>query len=114
MRLTHLYSVFLTLYSLLSIPSFQYTHRMAEHILRWGLLGTARINRSVISPLRNSPRNKLTAVCSRSADKVKAYADEWEIVLVDDASSDSSDERTLELTAQSPYGQRTSLSESAS
>ncbi len=52
---------------------------MAEHILRWGLLGTARINRSVIPPLRNSARNKLTAVCSRSADKVKAYADEWGI-----------------------------------
>ena len=52
---------------------------MAEHILRWGLLGTARINRSVISPLRNSPRNRLSAVASRSAEKAHSYADEWKI-----------------------------------
>ncbi len=52
---------------------------MAEHILRWGLLGTARINRAVIPPLRNSSRNKLTAVASRSGEKVSTYADEWGI-----------------------------------
>ena len=52
---------------------------MAEYILRWGLLGTARINRAVIPPLRNSPRNKLTAVASRSGEKVNTYADEWGI-----------------------------------
>ena len=72
-----LHSSFLILNFL--IPRDQYTHRMPEHILRWGLLGTARINRAVIPPLRNSARNTLTAVASRSSEKVKAYADEWGI-----------------------------------
>jgi xylose dehydrogenase (NAD/NADP) len=47
--------------------------------LRWGLLGTARINRSVIPPLRTSPRNELAAVASRSAEKAGLYAREWRI-----------------------------------
>lgn len=50
-----------------------------DRILRWGLLSTARINRSVIAPLRVSPRNTLAAVASRDADKVKAYAEQWQI-----------------------------------
>ncbi len=52
---------------------------MTDRILRWGLLGTARINRALIPPLRMSPRNRLTAVASRSAEKARAYASEWEI-----------------------------------
>jgi len=48
-------------------------------LLGWGLLGTARINRMVIPPLRVSPRNRLAAVASRSADRAAAYAREWGI-----------------------------------
>ena len=47
--------------------------------LRWGLLSTANINRSLITPLRTSARNKLVAVASRDGFKAKAYAAEWKI-----------------------------------
>jgi len=47
--------------------------------LRWGLLGTARINRSLIPALRTSSRNELAAVASRDAAKAAAYAREWGI-----------------------------------
>jgi predicted dehydrogenase len=47
--------------------------------LRWGLLSTARINRSVIPPLRASSRNELAAVASRSRERAEAYAREWHI-----------------------------------
>jgi predicted dehydrogenase len=52
---------------------------MTNRILRWGLLSTARINRSLIPPLGASPRNKLVAVASRERSKAEAYAREWEI-----------------------------------
>lgn len=52
---------------------------MTDHILRWGILGTGRINRALISPLRISPRNRLAAVASRDADRARAYAAEWDI-----------------------------------
>ncbi len=52
---------------------------MSERVLNWGLLSTARINRAVIPPIRNSKRNRLTAVASRSQDKADAYAREWKI-----------------------------------
>ncbi len=53
---------------------------MADHArLRWGLLGTARINRAVIAPLRSSKRSQLVAVASRSQDKASAYAAQWGI-----------------------------------
>jgi len=42
--------------------------------LHWGLLGTARINRALIPPLRASARNELVAVASRSIEKAEAYA----------------------------------------
>jgi len=48
-------------------------------ILRWGLLGTAHINKSLIPPLRSSRRNQLAAVASRSLEKAQAYAREWRI-----------------------------------
>lgn len=48
-------------------------------ILRWGLLGTADINRALIPPLRLSKRNKLLAVASRSQQKADAYARERKI-----------------------------------
>ncbi len=52
---------------------------MLKRVLRWGLLGTARINRSIIPPLRASERNQLTAVASRSLAQAQAYAAEWNI-----------------------------------
>lgn len=47
--------------------------------LRWGLLGTARINRAVIPALRASVRNRLVAVASRRPGPAQAYAKEWGI-----------------------------------
>ena len=47
--------------------------------LAWGLLGTARINRALIPPLRSSPRNRLRAVASRRPETAAAYAREWGI-----------------------------------
>ncbi len=52
---------------------------MAERILRWGLLGTARINRRVIPALRASSGNRLVAVASRDAARAAEYATEWGI-----------------------------------
>lgn len=52
---------------------------MSNRILRWGLLSTAHINRSVIAPLRMSPRNQLVAVASRDQAKADEYARKWEI-----------------------------------
>ncbi len=47
--------------------------------VRWGLLSTANINRRVIPSISSSERGKLAAVASRSAEKARAYAKEWEI-----------------------------------
>ena len=47
--------------------------------LRWGLLSTARINRSVISPIRVSKKSELLAVASRSQERASQYAANWEI-----------------------------------
>jgi predicted dehydrogenase len=53
---------------------------MADHApLRWGLLGTARINRAVIVPIRSSKISQLVAVASRSEIKASAYAAQWSI-----------------------------------
>ena len=52
---------------------------MSERVLNWGLLSTARINRAVITPLRNSKRNRLAAVASRSQPHADAYAREWKL-----------------------------------
>jgi xylose dehydrogenase (NAD/NADP) len=52
---------------------------MTNHILRWGLLSTARINRSLIPPLRASSRHRLVAVASRDLDKARSYAAAWQI-----------------------------------
>ncbi len=50
-----------------------------DRVLRWGLLGTARINRSLIPPLRSSQDNRLVAVASRDGARAAAYAREWGI-----------------------------------
>jgi D-xylose 1-dehydrogenase (NADP+, D-xylono-1,5-lactone-forming) len=47
--------------------------------LRWGLLSTARINRSLIPAIRASARSALTTVASRTPDRARAYAAEWRI-----------------------------------
>jgi len=47
--------------------------------LRWGLLGTARINQAVIGPIRKSNHSQLTAVASRSQDQAEQYAKSWGI-----------------------------------
>ncbi|MBN1450804.1 MAG: Gfo/Idh/MocA family oxidoreductase [Anaerolineales bacterium] len=52
---------------------------MSSKILNWGLLSTARINRSVIPPLRASKRNHLLAVASRTGESAEAYARKWKI-----------------------------------
>ena len=48
-------------------------------MLRWGLLGTARINRALIPAIRASARSQLVGVASRAADRASAYAAEWGI-----------------------------------
>ncbi len=47
--------------------------------LRWGLLGTARINRQIIAALRNSKFSEVYAVASRTAEHAIEYAQEWKI-----------------------------------
>jgi predicted dehydrogenase len=49
---------------------------MSERILNWGLLSTGNINRALITPLRASSRNRLTAVASRDLVHAQAYAAE--------------------------------------
>src|SRR5215211_4965229 len=52
---------------------------MANNVLHWGLLSTARINRALITPLRASKRNRLMAVASRTQESADKYAREWKI-----------------------------------
>lgn len=52
---------------------------MTKKPLNWGLLSTARINRALIPPLRESKRNRLLAVASRSQEPADAYAKHWDI-----------------------------------
>ena len=47
--------------------------------MRWGILGAARINRSIIPALRAAEGHTLEAIASRDADKAAAAAAEWEI-----------------------------------
>jgi predicted dehydrogenase len=47
--------------------------------LRWGLLGTARINQAVIGPIRVSNKSQLMAVASRSQERAAQYAKTWGI-----------------------------------
>jgi predicted dehydrogenase len=48
-------------------------------MLRWGILGTARINRRVIPAIRLAPRSSLAAIASRTQARAGAFAREWEI-----------------------------------
>jgi xylose dehydrogenase (NAD/NADP) len=50
--------------------------------LRWGLLSTARINRLIIPAVRASAHSEVTTVASRSLDKGREYAAQWQIPCV--------------------------------
>src|SRR4051812_19283341 len=52
---------------------------MAHKPFRWGVLGTARISRSIIPPMHASARHELVAVASRDRARAEAYAREWGI-----------------------------------
>ncbi|RPI92469.1 MAG: gfo/Idh/MocA family oxidoreductase [Chloroflexi bacterium] len=52
---------------------------MADKVLNWGLLSTARINRALIPPLQVSKRNHLLAVASRTQEAADNYAREMKI-----------------------------------
>ncbi len=43
-------------------------------MLRWGILGVARINRALIPPLQASDRNQLTGIASRNEDRAREAA----------------------------------------
>ena len=47
--------------------------------LRWGILGTARINRRLIPAIRAARRSRLAAVASRERARAEAFAQTWEI-----------------------------------
>ncbi len=47
--------------------------------LNWGLLSTARINRSIIPAIRQAGRAELVAVASRSKSRADQYAAAWDI-----------------------------------
>ena len=47
--------------------------------LRWGLLGTAHINRRLIPAMRAAERSRVVAVASRDGARADAYAREWDI-----------------------------------
>ncbi|HEX8032153.1 MAG TPA: Gfo/Idh/MocA family oxidoreductase [Vicinamibacterales bacterium] len=47
--------------------------------LKWGILGTARINRRLIPAIRLARRSELVAVASRDRARAEAYAREWSI-----------------------------------
>ncbi len=50
-----------------------------ENRIRWGILGTGRINRALINPIKSSNKSVLNAVASRSLDRAERYAQEWQI-----------------------------------
>jgi predicted dehydrogenase len=47
--------------------------------LRWGILGVARINRSLVPPLQSSPRHALAAIASRDQARAEEAARVWAI-----------------------------------
>jgi predicted dehydrogenase len=47
--------------------------------LRWGILGTARINRALVPPLLESPRNMLAAIASRELARAREAAKQWDV-----------------------------------
>jgi xylose dehydrogenase (NAD/NADP) len=47
--------------------------------LNWGVLGTARINRSVIPAIQAGRRSTLTAIASRELSRAETFARDWKI-----------------------------------
>ena len=47
--------------------------------LRWGVLGTARINRRLIPAIRRARRSELAAVASRDQARAEAFARDWSV-----------------------------------
>jgi predicted dehydrogenase len=47
--------------------------------LNWGVLGTARINRSIIPAIRAARRSALGAIASRELSQAEAFARDWNI-----------------------------------
>src|SRR3712207_6490511 len=47
--------------------------------LRWGLMGTARINRSIVPALRAARGHELVAIASRDVEKARVHAEQWGI-----------------------------------
>src|SRR4029453_12737959 len=47
--------------------------------VRWGILGTARINRRLIPAIRASARSELVAIASRDRKRAVVYARLWDI-----------------------------------
>jgi D-xylose 1-dehydrogenase (NADP+, D-xylono-1,5-lactone-forming) len=52
---------------------------MASKKLNWGILSTARINKSILPVLDHSLRSTCLAVASRSSEQAQQYAAEWAI-----------------------------------
>lgn len=52
---------------------------MTEKVLNWGFLSTAKINQRVIPAFRESKRNRLHAIASRTQETADAYARQWKI-----------------------------------
>lgn len=52
--------------------------------VRWGILGTARINRRLIPAIRAAARCELVAIASRDLSRGEAYAREWGIAQATD------------------------------
>ena len=50
--------------------------------LRWGVLGTALINRRLIPAMRAARRSVVAAVASREESRASSYAQEWQIPTV--------------------------------
>ncbi len=50
-----------------------------KRVLRWGILGAARISRALIPPIQSSSRHQLLAVASRDLERARQHASEWRI-----------------------------------
>lgn len=65
--------------------------------LRWGILGTARINRRVIPAIRASARSELVAVASRDRARAERYAAEWTIPRAIESYDALLDDRSIDI-----------------
>jgi xylose dehydrogenase (NAD/NADP) len=52
---------------------------MSVPSLRWGILGAARITRSLVPAFHDAAGQSLVAVASRSTEKARAFADQWSV-----------------------------------